>query len=64
MYIQDARKRAILETVERTILGSWCCHDEGVHPNVQTYKARYTWDQAGALTAANDKQYAHGTCGM
>jgi len=64
MYIQEAKKRAVLEDLEQRVLGSWCCADEGVHPNVKTFKARYTWSEEGKLTDANDKQYGHGTCGL
>jgi hypothetical protein len=44
-------------------LGSWCCWNEGVHPNVVAMKARYTFTGEPRLTPSDDATSRHGVCG-
>jgi hypothetical protein len=64
LQINDYKTRVMWEAIKSTVFGSWCCLDEGVHPNVQTFKARYELEGEPALTRANDASKMHGTCGM
>ena len=45
------------------VLGSWCCLNNGTHPNVVAMKARYTFFGAPRLTPADDAASRHGICG-
>lgn len=59
----DADEQARFDADVADILGSWCCWDEGVHPKITTYKARYAFEGEPTLTRADNSSIRHGFCG-